>query len=1250
MHSRRRDERGSMLIVAIGILTLLSVLALTFVSIMKLERTASTNYVDGVRARLVAEGGLELTAAQIRLRASGEAFSNPNADWIYAQGRYWVPVEESSAVRRGAPDDQAAFNDIRASFAGSLGVTYAGGLDQYKVKVIDTQTQFNLNSNFEVIGEVDQVYVRFLDSLGVAIGKLNRRTGSGTTAAGAGRNPIANARYPKGSPNAWKGGEAIYRFRQLREGKRLNSKTELMEVLANEDDYNILQDYVTTRSWFDPSTVTAISQDGMDRKAWTDVQKKEARSPINLNLATEEVIAANLSGIAARGIFLYTGDYDTRDSRMQQVDMGTQFANTNGQFKEEVAYGTTGVLVYISPFGHTPATTPGDPPRSIFGALEFARLIKLRIRNTGPFQSFSEWEDFVDTTLTDAVLESTPDPDGGFAYPGHNRGAANPRCLQLNEQPLTTPSEADVKRHPRYKSWFYESVRSMIKANFNPNARLSGWNPDACVYMPVDKGGLLYFVDPNQPAAVKAQRQTCEWCLSSRGIFEITSLGEVLGAPPEDATKGTERVIFAQSKVQAVLQLYDTKIHTSQRDFERKGTVYQADRSAMTSYPVPRIYWDPRAFGGPNAAAWADDGRGEYLAASDSDGHIQLSTRSHEAQGTDPNAGVTFDTTIVDLGVKRFELLFQDRRVEQPGVTTAQTQRDPLQADSSGGVRHHDAGAVATGRIGNGFGWPFGTARDGVSSSSRLPDPRVEWRWDVLTPDGYLNTELRKTLLWYRASDENSVMIPGIGTEPDGRLRGKSAAVLQPPPTVSGNVAPTPKGGFELWYKPDFDWAMPQGGGTTTAGAPPDQRYCGLLATSHILQNMSTFQGGASKGQPGSWTRGTQMFLTRNTQGDLRITRLYFEVVGPQGNAQEEPYVSDPLNPANFISFTQYYDQVKVNYAYPWPPKELLTIPAPFDRIRWARTDHWVPFASLRDWRAHEWHHLAALWDDHAGTVTMWLDGRATPLVSRAPTQLGPRYVPKVVNPLGPTQPPVPAPQGNPPGPAELPSFVRLNALTGPTTAPAGDQAAYEEALRPKDQIVIGAIARDQAVVGGLFKHERDALLPANGTLDEVRFFDGSRAGAMTTLDRYETGEWMSEFDLTSAFQDGISELRLASLNMTAYLPRRHGATPFPNGSGSVLIEFRVLEPGKTWSEAKYTFPHWQATFDSVRGANPSMKLTDSSDAPVRVLKTDRLVYRVTLTPATANGFAVASPVVDDVQLVYYLSNPVVLLKERVNN
>jgi hypothetical protein len=1237
-----------MLIVALGILTLLSLLALTFVSIMKLERHASTNYVDGVKSRMIAEGGLEAAAAQMKLLASGDPWSDPNAHWIYAQGNFWLPVEESSAIRKGATGDSATEAARRASFAASLGVSYTSGLDQYKVKVIDTQTQFNLNQAFEVHNEVDLNYVRWLDSLGVAISKLNPRARSGGTAtAGAGgRNPIAAARYPRGNPNAWRGGEAIYRFRIAREGKRFNSKTELLEVLANEDDYNLVQDYVTTRSWFDPTTVTAVDQDAQDKKPWNDVQRKEQRSPINLNLATEECLAANLAGIAGRGIFLFTGEYDTRDSRTQNIDEGTPFQSTQYKELKQDGYGVVGVMVYIQPFGWTPGTNAGDPP-DITGALELAKLLKARVK-TAPFKSHAEWEDWVDTTVTDAFLERRDPSTGAFMFPGPDRGPGVPKILQLNDSPLTTPSEAVVKAHPAYKPWFYGAVRSMLKANFNPNPRLSSWNPDAAVHLTIDKGGLLFYLDPNQPASTKAQRQTLEWCMGSKGVFEITSLGEVLGPPPADQTKGPARIIYAQSKVQSVVKLYDTVTHTTQQDFERNGAKFRTDRGAMASHPVPRIYWDPTPYGGPNLQQWLDEGRGEYLYASRTDGHIQLSTKTQEGAGNDPEQANSSDTQMIDLGDRKFELLLQDRRVETPGGT-AETQRDPLMADTSGGTRHHDPGTPATGRIGNGWGWPFGTARDGVSPSTRLREPRVEWRWDVLTPDGYLNTELRKTLLWYRANDLGSAT---LAATPEGRLRGQSQPNIQ----NGGNVAPAPKGGADFWYKPDFDWSI--GGTGATASAIPDQRYCGLLAISHIMPNPNGRQGGASGNAPGSWTRGTQMYLTRTTSGDLRLTRLYFEVVGPefddQGrpNAQEEPYVEDPANPGRFIRFSDYYNNIKTDYKYTWPPKEFWVVPPPFDRIKWARTDHWLPFGTrLKDWRAHEWHHIAVQWDDWAGTVSMWLDGQAVQLVARAPTQLGPRYQPQAPNPAG-TGPPVPGPQGVPPAPGELPAFVRLNARTGPSTPPSGmSQAAYEDSLRPKDQIVVGGVAREQAQAGGLFKHEKDALLPANGTIDELRLSTGDRNQVSNYRDRFETGEWLNEIDLSAAFADGVLEIGLASLSFTAYLPQKYAGAPLTNG-GSVTVEFRVCEAGKPWADPKFggTTAPLTAQFNNVRGGQPSISLVDARGLPLRVGKTDRLLYQVTMAPATVGGFGVATPVLDDVNLVYYLPNPTVLLKERVNN
>lgn len=1249
--ARGRGDEGSMLIVALGILTLLSVLALTFVSIMRLEQVASTNYVDGVKARLVAEGGLEASASALKYRALGESYSDPTADWIYALGNYWLPIEEATAIRRGdtAGGDSPTLDKRRASFAGILASSYSQGIDQYKVKVLDTQTQFNLNTRYEVIGDLDQVYCRFLDALGVALSRRTTDAASGTsTAAVAGRNPILNARYPKGAPNAVRGGEALFRFRQSREGQRFNSKSELMEVLANEDDFNMLQDYVTTRSWFDPNTVTAVPMDGLDNKPWSDVQLKEQRSPININLATKEIIAANLAGIAGRFVYLYTGDYDARSSRLQDIDQGTAFTSTS--FKEETGYGTTGILVYISPFGYTPGTTPNDPP-NIEGALAFADLIKAKIAASGPFRTFAEWEDFVDTTLPDSRLNSAQSGTGQFLYPGHNRGPNDPLMVQLDDKPLATPSAADVRRQKDFESCFYAAVRSMLKANFNPNPRLSGWNPDEVVYLPCDKGSLLYPADVAAPASTKAQRQTNEWCLASKGIFEITSLGEVLGTPPEDLTKGTDRTIYSQAKVQGIVQLYETLTHTTQRDFERNGFTYQADtdRFGVTSFPVPKLFWDPRADGLPASQEQQlmEDGAGRFLHASDNDGHLQLATRTQLASGADID-DVQDDTQVVELGGRRFELLLQDRRVEAPG-TTQMSNDDVLIADGSGGVRSAESmgSRPSSGQPKNGFGWPYGDAAQGVAPATRSSTEQLAWKWDTVTPDGYLNSELRKTRLWFRASDADSVAMPA---NPDGRLRGKSL------PT-GGNVTPTLKGGFELWYKPDFDWTM-------GATGLPDQRFCGLLSTSHIAKN-DGWSGGQSP-TLGSWSRGTQMYVTRNTSGDLRISRLYFEVVGPTGHPQEEPRVMDPKAAGTTISFSEYLTRATSDQTYVWPPLELLTIPSPYIDIKFSRTDHWVPYNTLRAWRAHEWHHIAAYWDDKAGEVWLWLDG--TPyttgnggLVARVwPTSAGrsanSRYIPYVLDPANPTGPPVAASTVG--GPAELPSFVRLNALTGPETPPAGvGQAQYEDSLWPKDQVYIGGVKRDQAVVGGLFKHEKDAILPANGTIDDVRFYDGATSPGNNasprrfTATRFdagsEVGYWTNQFDLSRAFQNGVQEITLAGLQFTAYLPRRYGDIPFANGSGNIKIDFEVQKADGTVVKPAT----WTDTFSAVRGDPCEVKLLDDTGVPVRVGRGDKLVYRVSFTPGlTSTGIAFASPVLDDISLVYYLPNPVVLLKERVIN
>lgn len=1348
----RDDERGSMLIVALGILALLSILGLTFARLMTLESAASTNYVDGVRARLIAEGGLRRALTQLKLDVSSKPYSSVDESWVYAGGEYGLPLELSTHLRPGSQEERDALANgqslaqierRRASFAAVLARTYhdQNGIDQYKIKVIDTQTQFNLNSRYEEsqVGNetYDLNYIRFLDALGVA---LSKKPLPGTTTP-SGRNPILHARYPRGARNAYRGGMAIYQFRRSRENGEFKSKTELLEVLESEEDYELLKDYVTAKSWVDRRVVSPVQIPNQSKKPWADVKVIEPRSPINVNLASKEVIAANLAGIAGRAIFFYSGDWATRSQRLQEVDEGTSYHYVppgNADIKEEKEYQAKGVVVYFDPIGYK-GSGPGaaDPP-DIDGAYRLAGLIWQHVQ-TNPFRSYAEWEAWLDQTLTPAVLNWT-DSNGRKVFPDPN--ATDLVMTDLNGTPLSQAEKQQIKSDPRFVGWFHQCVRDLIKANCNPNARLSSWNPDPVVSLNVDKGGLLY-MDPRRPDSdpnkEMRMRQTNEFCFAPKGVFEVTALGEVLGSTPVDVNEQkdengdglTDRTIFAQAKVRAVVKLFETVSHRTQRDFEQFGGPnafggYLEDREEIETYPVPKIYWDPRAHGlaGQDLAnfykSWSSSRAPGNLTPSKKYGYLQLKTL------VQPSTRRTDSTAVVDMAVlndstpPHFELLLQDRRVELPGQAR-NTNLDVLEADTSGKQWNNPSpGSPVNGRVRNRWGFPYLDAAPATNNFGHIwggsapMDGEELWQTLVLTPDGYLNTALRPSNLWYRASDSGAraggnkeVFLTGAGQDTvsggitffaglDPRRRGASNLDINPTgatppgpgnPDEGGNVAPVLKGGVSFWYKPEFDWAARDVNGnyindTTPGKKKMDQRFCGLLGVSHVLRNDHAFSD--ASGTPGSWCRGTQMFVTRNTSGDLRITRLYYEVCGappdfnvssqvtpPYNGVEEQPWVADPVN-GGFMPISVYWNKCRTDQQYTWPPKELLdnysNPNSPWRKIAHARIDWWVPRERLQHWRKGEWHHIAIRWDDDAGDLKVWLDTEdVTGALRKNP--VGDPYKP--VGGYDPTSTP-PGAIIPPPGfgPTDLvPAFVRLNAKAG------GDN---DERAQPKDMISVGSIWRDQNQRAGLFKYSREANLPANGTIDDVRFFDGlGGSNSISFTGHYEReGAWRNEFDLTPYFPPDSRRLALGSISFTGYLPTAYstrsgdgGAQNLarqPNGAGQITLTFQVYDKD---GNLKYDFStpsgpaHWEAIMGAITGptTKTGFQLVDDQGEPVVVELGDRLVYDIVIDAAKyqpgqglkagyyPGGFAVASPVVDSVDLTFMLPNPEILFSERVN-
>ena len=57
-------QRGAMLIIALGVLTLLAVLGASFAQLMRLERKAANNYVDAQRMEMMSSSALDMMIAR----------------------------------------------------------------------------------------------------------------------------------------------------------------------------------------------------------------------------------------------------------------------------------------------------------------------------------------------------------------------------------------------------------------------------------------------------------------------------------------------------------------------------------------------------------------------------------------------------------------------------------------------------------------------------------------------------------------------------------------------------------------------------------------------------------------------------------------------------------------------------------------------------------------------------------------------------------------------------------------------------------------------------------------------------------------------------------------------------------------------------------------------------------------------------------------------------------------------------------
>jgi hypothetical protein len=163
-----RDRRGVILIVVLGVLTLLVIMATSFVTLQSIERRVTHNYTDHIRAKLAAQSGLESAIARLQglvargwLRGDAEERS-----WVYYGARTLEsePPDRSTPLDRARnpsfaienehpqnPGDAAAeprrltIDGTETGLSGTIGGTYTPNGDIFLLRVQDAQSMININ-------------------------------------------------------------------------------------------------------------------------------------------------------------------------------------------------------------------------------------------------------------------------------------------------------------------------------------------------------------------------------------------------------------------------------------------------------------------------------------------------------------------------------------------------------------------------------------------------------------------------------------------------------------------------------------------------------------------------------------------------------------------------------------------------------------------------------------------------------------------------------------------------------------------------------------------------------------------------------------------------------------------------------------------------------------------------------------------------------------------------------------------------
>jgi len=612
------QRKGAVLIIVLGVLAVLALLAVTFSTLQATERQIAHNYMDTVRAKLLAQSGIQDAEAKLREYFPARYFNTLNVK-APKPWKYWgqdptemiePPVDDKlefainpsfaieadpikNVIENPQDPTDSNVNPKKVSIEGRMcglsgyqGGTYATHGDQYVLRVTDTSGRLYVNDGVDGTANgknssVSRNMRRILNVLGEVLQTMKLG------------DKIIDGRPPEG-------------YRSLQDVLKVLNYDEAL--------FNKIKNYITVYAWVDNNVVNPVPLNqnvaqtvmtsrtgvtfnrgsnnlyrhgsevqGLDSEGkelnygldymqnGSDVSRREvrvfgldalnpqhievvSRAPVNVNAASEEVITALLTGL--QGFFLTDRK---RNNPRWEGDLYLAFKMQFKFYPETTSKGDEiGFLVDTFPIVNATGTgTPGISARVLAKEIVACRNgDKGRFANYNPKQGggkwfggpFRSWHQF--NSFIDFLARSTL--DGGAGFLEDKRGDIFKDYEEEGVDPIGFGALVASDLQREYAS---QAIADVIKANFNPNCHLNELNPDANLFLIVDKTDL--FVN------------STEFCFMPTGYFEIESLGRVLRprSPKEQDAYMGDNEIAAQAKVTAQVKLFDMYRESTQKQF-----------------------------------------------------------------------------------------------------------------------------------------------------------------------------------------------------------------------------------------------------------------------------------------------------------------------------------------------------------------------------------------------------------------------------------------------------------------------------------------------------------------------------------------------------------------------------------------------------------------------------------------------------------------------------------------------------------